>query len=115
MTEHKISNCIDHIQTLCEQLNRDNERVKQQGRMATLAEARQMDKLSLALIEEIRSLPPNACSLLENPEQQHRARAVMASVRTMLEHVAQPALLSSSKEKRIPPAASRRMEAYGTC
>jgi cobalamin biosynthesis protein CbiD len=115
MTEYEISNCIDQIQSICEQLNCDNERAKQQGRMPTLAEARQMDKLSFALIEEIRKLPPNACSLLENKDQKHRVKAVMASVRTMLEQVAQPALFSSSKEKQLPQAASRRMEAYGIC
>ncbi|MDF7808036.1 hypothetical protein P4E94_11350 [Pontiellaceae bacterium B12219] len=115
MTEDEISSCINQIQTICEQLNRDHERAKQQGRMATLTEARQMDKLSFALLEQIRRLPPNACSLLENTEQQQRAKAVMASVRSMLEHVARPALFSSSREKPIPQAASRRMEAYGVC
>jgi hypothetical protein len=115
MTEYEISNCIDQIQAICEELNRENEQAKEQGRMATLAAAQQMDKLSFALIEEIRRLPPNACSLLENPDQQHRAKAVIASIRTMLEHVAQPVGLSSSAGRPVPQAASRRMEAYGVC
>ncbi len=115
MNEHEITGRMDKIQTICEQIAQGCGLAKQQGRMPTMAEARQMDELSCALLQEIRGLPQDACGKIGNPEQRHRAEAVLSSVRKALESVVRPDRPVRSRTNPVPRAALSRMGAYSTC
>ncbi|QBG47398.1 hypothetical protein EGM51_08335 [Verrucomicrobia bacterium S94] len=113
MTAYEISSCINEIQAVCEQLNHHFEAARQEGRMSTLTEVREMDRLSIILLKEIRRLPPDACRQLEHPEERFRAETVMDSVRKALRQMTCPTVDSGSGGKRMPQSSSKRIEAYG--
>ena len=114
MNEYEIARRIDIIESKCAQMAQGYDLAKQQGRMPTLAEAREMSELSFELLEEIRDLPQNACRLLVNTEQQYWGDKVMSLVRETLERIAQPERPIRSGINPVPRASSRKMEAYST-
>lgn len=114
MSENELMESIDQIDAVGGRLAAEFEMAQRQGRMPTMAQARQLDGLSKALLQEIKNLPQNACRTLVAPALRQRAERVLAAVRATLEQVLLPDPAGRDAAGSAPRGAPGWMKAYSS-
>ena len=88
--------------------------VQKQGRMLSLVEAREVDKLSKELLQNVRALSAHSLEEIESPKLRQRAGEMLTLAQKSLGMVTSPAEEHESP-RRVPRAASSRLSAYCKC
>jgi hypothetical protein len=109
MTENEIIEQIERIHNICECVIAGMAAAKKEGRMPSLIEAKEMDRLSQELARCILDLPPRACEQLQNHERRQWGGNALAQAKDALKSIVQP---PSSGRSAVPRAASGSLGSY---
>jgi len=116
MNDHEIIEAMDAVQQLSDQMATRMLTARRQGRMLPIGEAREMDALSRKLLQRVRILFQHPLGEINSPELRRRAGEMLELARKALGLAIQPDVPDRSRlGRRMPRAASSRLDAYCTC
>lgn len=114
MNDQEIIKIMDSVQKGSCQVATRMLVVRQQGRMLTLVETREVDTLSKELLQNVRALSAYLLAEILSPVLRARAEEMVGLAKESLEMVVFP-VEESREPRKGPRAASSRLSAYCEC